>query len=438
MNLEQVTFCVADKSGLAIPLARKLAESGAKVYYHTPTDRRDQIQEGICGDGMADAEHGPIEVVEEYESILDTHPTIICPDVRYPGPNKQKFLRSLGYSVWGAADGMVLEQDRLFFLDKLKELGLDVPEYEVVTGITALREYLKGKEDIYLKCSKWRGTWNTQHWRSWDEDSHMLDVWAVLLGGLREKWEFVCCPKIDTDLEIGGDTYCIDGQWPEFMLHGVERKDQAYFSAVTPRDKMPKQLLPIMEAMSPFLKEVQYRSQWSMEVRVKEPYNYFIDATTRMGLPSTGSQILAMSNLAEVIYYGARGQLVQPEYNCKFTAECMVNVHGSENAWHTEKFDPELRPNLMLMDYCESDNQPWWPAEDNGSIQEIGWLVSSGDTPEECAREMNRLADLLPDGVDASVEALADVIRELHQEQEQGIPFTSQPLPEPEIVLEES
>lgn len=436
MNLNQATFCVFDKGGLFLPLARRLGESGAKVYYQTTPDRRDQINEHIIGDGMAKAEHGPIEVVEEFESVIDKVNCFCFPDVRFAA--KQKFLRSLGYPVWGAADGMVLEQDRLFFLKKLSELGLDVPRYDVVKGLGALRTYLTDKSDIYLKVSKWRGSFETTHFRSMAEDSGLLDLWAVRFGGLKDLVTFLCFPKIDTDLEIGADTYCIDGEWPDMMLHGVERKDQAYLSAVMPRTKMPEQLLPIMDALSPYLKEVQYRQQWSMEVRIKEPRHYFIDATCRGGLPSTGSQILAMRNLPEVIYHGARGQMVQPDYSAKFTAECMLNVHGQENAWHTEIFPKELRPHLMLMDCCEVAGQPWWPAEDNGSISELGWLVATGDTPEECAREMNRLSDLLPDGVDASVEALADVIRELHQEQEQGIKFSSLPLPEPEIVLEPS
>jgi hypothetical protein len=435
MNLNQSTLCVFDKSGLFVSLARRLGESGAKVYYQTTPDRRDQVNEAVIGDGMSKSEHGPIEVVEEFESVIDRIDTFVFPDVRFAA--KQKFLRKLGYNVWGAADGMALELDRLFFLKKLAELGLDVPDYDVVTGITKLRDYLMSHKDIYIKTSKWRGSWETIHWRSADEDAHLLDLWAVRFGGLREWVTFICFPEIETELEIGADTYSIDGEWPDYMLHGIESKDSAYFSAVTARDKMPEPLLPIMEAFSPFLKECQYRQQWSMEVRVKEPYHYFIDATARAGLPSTASQILAMKNLPEVIYHGARGQMVQPEYDCLFTAEAMVRVKGHHGTWHTEKFDPELRPHLMLADYCEVNGQPWWPSDED-AIDEAGWLASKGQTPKECLEEMNRLADLLPSGCDAAVEDLASIIREIDSEEESGIPFTNQAIPSPEIVLQPS
>lgn len=435
MNLNQATFCVFDKSGLGIALARRLGESGAKVYYQTPPDRRDQLNEAVIGDGMAKSKDGPIECVEEYESVIDKIDTFVFPDIRFAA--KQKHLRSLGYSVWGAGDGMALELDRLLFLKKLSELGLDVPPYDVVVGIEALRKYLEGKERIYIKMSRWRGSWETACFRSQEEDGHLLDLWAVRFGGLREMVTFICFPEIKTDLEIGGDFYAVDDQLPDMMIHGLENKDSAYFSAIVPRKQMPSQLLDIMEALRPFFKQTQYRQFKSMEVRVKEPYAYWIDDTARIGLPSIGSQILAMKNLPEVIYEGARGNMVQPEYDANFTAEARIRVKGKSGAWHTEKFDSSLRPHLMLEDYCEVNGQPWWPADDH-AIEEAGWLVAKGQTPEECLRSMNELSDKLPDGVEADVEALASVIREIDSEKSSGISFTEHPIPKADIVLEPS
>ena len=41
----------------------------------------------------------------------------------------------------------------------------------------------------------------------------------------------------------------------------------------------------------------------------------------------------------------------------------------------------------------------------------------------------------LPDGVVAHTEGLADVLKEIHEAEEQGIEFTEQTVPEPEIVI---
>lgn len=429
-DLSSTTFCVFDHEGLFIPLARCLARSGAKVFYHTPQERRDSVFEAVMGDGMKPE----LDVVDNIWDVKSKVDTFVFPDVRHMG--EQLELRAQGFPVWGAGRGMNLELDRQFFLRTLAELNLDVPPHEIVLGVTALRQYLADKEDIYIKVSKWRGSWETKHWKNQETSGYLLDAWAAKFGGIKDRITFLCFSKIETKLEIGCDTFNIDGRWPRLMLHGIEKKNKAYFSAVTPFNRMPSELTNIMAAFSPVLASAGYRCQWSMEARVTEREVYFIDATTRGGLPSTGSQILAMRNLPQVIHHGARGEVVEPEYDALFTAECMVTLSKDEDSdWLTDVFKPELKPHLMASLCCEVGGQLWWPPYDLRG-ENIGWLVAKGNTPTETAREMNRLADLLPDGCDAAVESLADIIREVEVEKEEGIPFTEMPMPEPEVVLE--
>jgi hypothetical protein len=144
-----------------------------------------------------------------------------------------------------------------------------------------------------------------------------------------------------------------------------------------------------------------------------------------------------MKNFPEVVYHGARGEFVEAEYGFKFTAECMVKIEGEHGCWETIDLPEELKPWLKLSDCCEVDGQPWFPYDD-GNIDEVGWLTACGDTPTETAKRMNYLADMLPDGANAAVESLADIIREVEAEEDQNIKFTDQPLPPAEIVLEPS
>jgi hypothetical protein len=428
-ELSSKTFMVFDHFGLFVGLAQRLAESGARVFYSTPIDRRDSIYEAVIGDGFSD-----IKCVDEFWPYKDKVDCFVFPDIRHDG--LQAELRKQGLPVWGSQAGMKLEQNRQFFLGKLKELGLDVPPFTEVTGLSKLAAFLKNKKDIWIKVSKWRGSWETFHWCSWDEDWSNLDLWAVKFGGLKEFIRFICFPKIETDLEIGADTYCVDGRWPSTMLHGIERKNKAYMSAVTKRDKMPKQLTEVMDAFSPFLKEVGYRNQWSMEDRVTDSKNYFIDATTRGGLPSTPT-FLSAKNTPEVIYHGARGEFVEIDYGFKFSAECAVELEDASDNWGTIVLKPETRKHLFAQQCCECDGQLWFPP--TGSVSgHIGWLFVTGDTPTEVAEKMNKLADDLPDGADAQVEALSDVIKEVESEMEQGIFFTDMEMPDPQVVLEES
>lgn len=429
-DLSNKVFAVCDHRGLFCTTAIRLAQTGAKVFYNLPEDRRDTLNDAIICDGISG-----IEVVESLWDVKDKVDCFVFPDIRRCG--EQEELRKQGKAVWGSQKGMILEQDRLFFLEQLKDLGLDVPPYEPIKGLANLAAFLKDKEDVWIKVSKWRGSWETFHWRNWNQDAHFIDQWAVRFGGLKNHITFITFPKIETDLEIGADTYCVDGQWPSLMLHGIERKDAAYFSAVTEREQMPEQLLPIMEKFSPLMKSFGYRNQWSMEVRVTESENFFIDATTRGGLPSTAS-FLSAKNFAEVIYEGARGNFAEIDYGYKFSAEVMVKLQGQRGAWETAELTPEVREAMLLQNFCEVDGQPWFPPDEDDPVSDVGWLFAVGNTPKEVLERMNTLADALPDGADANVESLADVIREIESEKQEGIHFTDLEMPEPDVVLQES
>lgn len=416
--------------GFFLPVARRLAQDFGRVLYYTPWEQAyPKLNEGIIGAGF-----GEMTRCNDFWPIKDEIDLFVFPDIYHAG--LQAELRAQGHRVWGAGNGMKLEIDREFFLNKLNELGLAVPPHKVVVGISNLAAYLKDKKDQYIKISKWRGSWETKHWRGWDEDANKLDQWAVHFGGMKEYVRFLVFEPIDTELEIGGDSYCVGGRWPRTMLHGIEKKDEAYLAAVTPYREMPEPLTRIMEAFSPFLAKNRYACQWSMEVRVTQDDAFFIDATTRGGLPSTGS-FLNAKNVADIFYHGADGDLVEIDYGYKFAAECMVKIKGDPDAWASVIIPDELKPFWKVYDCCELDGKIWFPA-DQKTIDETGWLCVTGDTPTEVARRMNELADALPDGADACVESLADILREIPEEEDAGIKFSDEPLPPPEVVLEPS
>jgi hypothetical protein len=427
-DFSKICYCLHDHFGLFVQMAKRLAESGARVLYQTPVDRYDRINEGVIGDGIEG-----VELVEEFWPYKNDITCFVFPDIRHSG--LQAELRSQGFPVWGSAAGMDLELKRGFFLKKLEELGLPVAPHKIITGISNLAAYLKDKKDIWIKVSKWRGTWETYHWREQAMDETQIHIWSLKWGGLKEKVIFYCFEKIKTTIEIGADTYCIDGKWPKTMLHGLERKDAAYFSAVTPIDKMPDEIMEVITAFSPYMKEVGYRCQWSMEIRVTEEEAFFIDPTCRGGLPSTRT-LLEARNLPEIILAGAQGELIEPDYGFKFSAECMVNSKDNSDFASPVALTDEVKEAFMLQQCYEDEaGTIWYPPldENNGSL---GWLCATGNTPKETLQTMNHLADELPDGLNAAVEDLAEIIREIETMDETGIEFTQQPVPSAEIVFE--
>ncbi len=416
--------------GLFVTVAERLARDGfGRVLYHSPYEEGfSKLNSAILGYGL--------EGVERCNDIWQVKNEVdvwVFPDIEHAGIQLE--LESQGRAVWGSRKGDTLELLREKFHNVLEQVGLDVPKYRTIIGLTKLSQFLIENEGPwFIKISRWRGSFETQKFRSWKLDEWLLDQWAVKFGPAKEIVPFMVFDPIDTPLEIGGDTYGIDGQWPDEMLHGDENKDKAYISAVTNRKEMPPQILEVLDAFSPILKEYRYRNFWSMEIRVKDDKAYFGDATTRAPMPATPSNLENIKNLPEVIYHGAQGELVQPEYEKPFTGEVLVNMKGDRHAWGVTEVPGELKRWLKLPNSCEIDGLRCFPPDEQHG-EAIGWLVALGDTVEEVISEMKSHIEKLPDGMSADLEPLGELLTVVSEAQKQDIDFPAK-IPPPEIVME--
>jgi len=408
-----------------------MAEQAKRVIWCNP-DRRSfpSLKQGCIGDGFED-----IEITLDFWPLLKEIDLVCFPDIGHAG--LQLHLEEMGMPVWGSRGGDSIEINREKFLGMLKEVGLDVPEYTVVVGLGELMDHLRDLEDQYIKVSRWRGDMETTHWRNWAMDQGWLDWLAVNLGPCKEHVRFLVFPAIDTPLEIGGDTYGVDGNWPKIMLSGIESKDTTYFGAVTEREKMPEQIKAVLEAFSPFLAKNRYRNQWSMEVRVKDDLAFFIDATCRGGMPSSASQQLLWENFAEIVWAGANGELVDPVPAAKFSIEAMVTTKTGKDCWDIVQIPKSLERGVRFSNCAFMDGCYVFPPDENHS-GELGWLCAIGDTPRQTLEAAKELADQLPDGCDANIENLVGLIKEIDEAEKQNIPLTTEPMPEPaEVITDE-
>lgn len=426
-EISDVTACVVT-NGLFQPLAHCLAAKCKRVVVWSP-DHRDfeSVKQATMASGFDD-----IERVREFWPIKREIDMFAFPDVGLSG--LQLELESQGFPVWSSRTGDDLELKREQFMGVLADIGLEVPEFNVCVGMDELRDFLRNHEDQYIKISRFRGDMETKHWRNWAMDDGWLDWLAYNLGPVKDVLRFLVFANIETDLEIGGDTYCVRGEWPNTMLNGFEFKDTTYFSAVTKRSDMPEQIQEIIEALTPLLKNYDYRNQISFEDRVKGDKHYYIDATQRGGMPSSGSQQLIWSNFPEIVWAGANGELVEPEPAAQFSLECMVTAESGGAPWIKAQLDPKLFPWLRLSDCGVINGIHCFPQEE-AHEGELGWLVSLGDSPKEVLDRAKELADMLPDGCDAKLENLVGLIKEVETAEEQDIPFTDQPIPEPGEVV---
>jgi len=428
-EINQSTALVFDH-GLGISVARRLARNGFKrVLYHSHwEDGFPTINKGIIGDGFDD-----IERCEDVFSVINEVDTWVFPDILHSG--FQEHLVSLGKAVWGSRRADSLELYRQKFHKVLGEVGLDVPTFKAFQGLTAVREHLRTVEDKYLKISKWRGSMETRHWRSWELDEGLLDMLAVRFGPAKELITFLVFDAIDTPLEIGSDTYGVDGQWPSLMLHGIEKKDASYLSAVTKIEDMPEPLLRVLEAFSPVLEKYRMRNQWSTEVRVLEDKAYFTDPTPRLGLPSTSSQLEAWGNFPKIVHAGAHGELINPKPEGLFTAEVIVNLKAEKGQWGIMEVPPELEQWFKPANCGCIDGRLVFPCEPDSKLDSIGWLVAIGNTPKEAVGNLKEYVELLPDGTSADIASLAGAIKDVDEEAKADIHFTDKPMPEPAEVM---
>lgn len=428
-QLSDVIACVHDHGLFAVPFARKLAEHCKQVYVTTPWETGfSTINAAILGDGFPD-----IKRVDDVWAVKNDADMFCFPDIQHSG--LQLELESQGFPVWGARRGDQQELNRELFLKTLKRVGLEIPPHVILIGLDALGEYLQDAEDCYIKISLYRGSFETIHWRSWLLDKSLFALWRVKFGPAGDHLRFLVFENIETPLEIGVDTYCVDGHWPTLMLHGIEAKDEAYFSAVTRSGAMPEQIREVIDAFSPVLAKSRYRSQFSAEVRVKDGIGYFTDPTCRGGLPSTASQLEIWSNFADIVWHGANGVLLEPEPAAMFTAEAILTMKGDKQLWGETILPKSLQQWVKPAYCCQIDGKLCFPPDDSHG-NAVGWLVALGNTPRETIARINEYADQLPDGVTANTKCLANVLKEIHEEEDAGIEFSDHAIPEPSIAID--
>ncbi len=419
-DAKDITVLIRD-NGLYLGLAHVLAPHVKRVLYQPSWHESfPTVNRCVIGAGFED-----VEYCADFWPIKDEVDLFVFPDLGFAG--LQAELVSQGFPVWGSRYGEKLEIDREMFLGLLDELGLPSPSYELIHGLTNLSDYLKEKEDKFVKMSKFRGSMETWKWRNWDQSRGELDQLAVDFGPhLKEEMDFIVVDKLDSDLELCLDTYNIRGQFPKRVSQGWEWKDRAYLCRIQDTPDLPPQLLTVMEAFGPVLKKYDYTNIFGVEVRGE----YVLDPFCRFPCPN-GSVFSLYDNLAEIMWAGAHGVLIEPKEKAVFGAECRMTIKG-EKHWTNVEMPEELRDSVSCGTCCEIDGVLCFPPEEEGYI---GWIRANGNTIEETLKALYEKVELLPECVEVDTDAFVDLLGELKEAEEQGIEFTEQKLPEPEAAL---
>lgn len=429
-SINEVRLCVVDH-GLFPHIAQCLSEQCDHVFYAGPPEEvMEKFKDGAICDGFEN-----ITRVKSLWGVKSKVDGYVFTDIGFAA--EQRELVDQGFPVWGHHGADELETRKGLFLDTLEELGMEVPPHVRIVGLDSLQAHLADKEDKYIKISRYRGDWETFHWRNRVLDEMNLVCHACRLWGIRNHITFYVFDKIDSDIEDGIDTWRVGGQWPKRILHAMERKDKSLIGAIQKMSLVHEEIREVNERFGPVLDRYGYQGPFSTEVRMAEDKSYFNDPTCRFGSPPSQLQTLLITNLPTVIWAGANGECEEPDCGDEpVGAQALITTVREKDEWLTFQIKPELRPFVKSAFSCEIDGEV--NILPNPLENWAGWLVAKGKTVEDVIETMKERKKLLPDGFDCDLTSLCDLLRELKSAKDEGVVITDGKIPDPAVVLEEA
>ncbi len=428
-DISDVVCCVWDY-GSFLSLAEMFGRVVKKCYYFSPFEEefRD-VKKCVIGLGLEPfVERCNYPLDPDTLGAIDLH---CFPDIGFWG--QQKLLRSMGKAVWGSMGADALEMSRTQFMDWVKELGLPYAPYTEIKGLTNLRLFLKDVENKWIKIDRFRANMETWHHIDIEHSARKLDAMAVDFGGYQEEVEFVVQDEIESDCEIGFDGWTVDGQFPNSSFQGYERKNELYLGSLLDYEKLPDDIKSINESISPTLERYGYRNFIATEIRVKGDKAFYIDPTMRMPGQTGEHLFTTCANIADVIWQGANGVLIQPKFTAKFVTEATMHYTADNQAWKTMRVPEEIEQWVKLYHYCKKDGVYHFPTHKS---DEVGVICGAGDSIESAYEAlMSNFDKMKNEPVSIQSEEFAHLIEDVKDAQKQGMKFSDKPIPSPEIAL---
>jgi len=415
---KDVTCMVVD-TGIFVDAAVMLAKSMKKVYYCNPgwvsgTPRQNDAEIGRGLEG--------IEVVSDVHDHFDDVDLYVFFDIYFG--TLQVWLEGQGKAVWGSRMAEELEIDRIKCREQMKEKGLPVAPYQVITGMEKLRAFLKTHGDKYVKTNKWRGTMETLYAKDYRYIKPRLDKLEYDLGPFSQSTRFLVEDALPDRIELGIDTWCIDGKFPDCSLTGIEIKDCAYVGRMMERENIPEPVRRFTETFTPDFKKAGYRGFISDETRIgKDKVPYMIDATMRMPSPPGELYSFMFTNFADIVWYGANGKVIEPEERAEFGVQAVIH-----SSWAMENFQPIIIPE-KFRDQVRIHNairigEEYYVLPQDSPAEIVGSVVACGDSYEACFDEIKAITKEI-DGyqIEVDVEAFDKAEEQLAKAEKMGFNF---------------
>ncbi len=303
------------------------------------------------------------------------------------------WLRKKGYRVWGCGLSDNLELDRANYRRVLDRLNLAVVPAETIIGIDELEKFLRkpGNADRYVKCSFFRGDFETHHHESWFLSQVWFEDTKRKLGPGGDSAVFICEEEVPA-VEPGYDGYSVDGQFPSIGMWGWEYKNRAYVMRVQPFAQMPS-AISIIDALGPDLKMLGMRGNFHTEQRIADNGEVYItDPCTRLGSPPGEIMGMLITNWADIIYKGAAGEIVDPVTISPYAAQIVKYSEYAEDNYISFEIPDVLMPYFRFRRGFRDKKGLFWSIPDR-HLDQVGSAIGFGNTPEEAIQMAAHVAD---------------------------------------------
>ena len=437
--IEEAHACVID-AGTFVALAERLSRTFGKVSYHSPYEQEFLgIERCVIGDGCEGFDRIDEYMEPDFFKSVDLW---IFPDIGFGG--LQRFIRSQEKLVWGSMGASDLELFRTRFINTLHQNGLPVIESHRIQGLSQLDRFLKSAEgEWWIKLNRYRDNFETSKHSSYLHSKPLLERLALTFGPMQEHIVFVVQRAIKDEedspvLEVGYDGWMITSpegkpQFPPCSFQGEEAKNELYLGSLLDWEELPDGVRFVNEKIAPLLAQYRYRNFWATEIRIKDGVPYFIDPTARMAGQTMEHLLTTCSNLPEVIYEGAQGNIITPEFTHQFAAEATIHYTGETEGWKALEVPDSLADWVWLYRYCCIDGAYHFPPHKS---DELGVICGNGDTIEEAIENLHEHFEELSDQpVKINTAGFADLLKQIKAGEDEGVMFSDQEVPAPETII---
>lgn len=398
-------------NSIFVSLAERLGRDFGKCYLFVPcagsfpTMNHGMVGHGLPGVERLDDIYGPhfdsvdlFVFVNLYKSQLQIH------------------LEKLGKRVWGNRNAEELECSRAMCKERMIELRLTVQPYTVVKGVDALREHLKSHPKQFVKIDRWRGVTETFFAPNYEIVEGKIDKMAADLGGFKDILEFICEDDLPDMIEVGLDTYVIDGQYPDATLFGLEAKDSGYVGQMRKWAQIPEPMRRWNEAFAPIFAKYGARGSVSNEIRIDERKDpVMVDATIRAPCPPSELWQELFTNLPEIMWEGAAGVLVEPIPAGQWGVEVILKSDWAESNWQEVSYPDEFARQVKLFNCVVIDGRRYVVPQGD-EMAEIGAVIGWGDTLEAAMDHARKAGEAVEGyGVKFSMGSVDKVIEQIKE-----------------------